>query len=89
MITGVRPNPFNPRTEIFYFVPATTAVELAVYDVSGRRVATLVQGTRPAGEASVTWNGKDAMGRSVASGVYLAKMVAGGETITQRMTLLK
>ncbi len=89
MITGVRPNPFNPRTEIFYFVPATTTVELAVYDVSGRRVATLVRGTRPAGEASVTWNGKDAMGRSVASGVYLAKMVAGGETITQRMTLLK
>ena len=88
-ITAIRPNPFNPRTEIFFYLPNTANVKVEVYDLSGRRVATLARGVHGAGENSVTWTGKDDAGRAVSSGVYLAKMVADGQTQMQRMTLLK
>ncbi len=83
------PNPFNPDTAIRYTVPTSGAVDLAVYDVSGRRVRTLVTGTVAAGEHTVHWNGRDENGGLVPSGLYLYRVVGHGATLTRKMMLVK
>ena len=78
------PNPFNPTTEIRLDLPEAAAVRLIVYDVMGREVARLVDGTTPAGQHRARW---DASG--LPSGVYLYRLTAGAFTETKAMTLLK
>ena len=78
------PNPFNPTTTISFTVPAKMPVQLTVHDVTGRVVATLLDGVRDAGMHSLTW---DATG--VASGVYFTKLRAGKTEVSQKMVLLK
>ena len=68
------PNPFNPSTTITYGLPKAGNVSLVVYDVLGREVATLVRGTLGAGYHTATWDA-----RSVASGVYFARLVVTNE----------
>jgi hypothetical protein len=85
-----RPNPFNPETRIDYELPKATRVRLEVFDVSGRLVATLESGSRPAGRSYVTWNGRDSRGQAVASGVYAYRLtVEDGRALTRKMVLLK
>jgi hypothetical protein len=84
------PNPFNPVTTIRYDVPASGArVAIVVFDVTGRRVRTLVDGQKPAGSQSVVWDGRDDRGRGVASGIYFYRMTAGSFVQTRKMVLLK
>jgi hypothetical protein len=84
------PNPFNPVTTIRYTLPAASSVTLAVYDVAGRLVRTLVKDSmRPAGVCETQWNGTDANGHAVASGVYFYKLTAGTETLTRKAVILK
>ncbi|MBD3367449.1 MAG: T9SS type A sorting domain-containing protein, partial [Candidatus Eisenbacteria bacterium] len=83
------PNPFNPVTEIAFDLPERAEVELAVYDVSGRKVATLVDGVTEPGRHHARWNGTDGAGRNVASGVYFFRLSRGGETIVRKGVLLK
>jgi hypothetical protein len=83
------PNPFNPETIISFSLPRASTVELTVYNVLGQRVVTLVQGDYPAGTYQVTWNGTDAGGRPVSSGVYLYRLSAGSAGMTRKMMLLK
>jgi hypothetical protein len=83
------PNPFNPTTEIRFEVPRTGPVDLAVYDLTGRRVRTLVSEVLPAGERSVTWNGRDASGNLAPSGIYFYQVAVDGESRTRKMTLVK
>jgi len=64
------PNPFNPRTRIRLYLPAAGAAELALYDIRGRRVSTLLDEHLARGEHFVTWEGTDGNDRAVASGVY-------------------
>ena len=69
------PNPFNPRTEVRFSLARPGHVMVAVFDVRGRRVASVVdEYVEEAGTVSRTWNGTDAQGRGVASGVYLVRM---------------
>lgn len=84
-----QPNPFNPSTRIDYSLPVASMVDIAVFDVAGRRVATLVAGPRPAGRGSIVWQGRDDDGQSVASGIYVCRMVANGDVRTVKMVLLK
>ncbi len=83
------PNPFNPATTIFYDLPSCTTVELAIYDLSGHRVRTLVDETQDAGSHHVVWQGHDDQGNTVASGVYCYRLRTRSGTLTRRMTLLK
>ncbi len=84
------PNPFNPVTNIQFSVPANAgAVELTVYNVNGQIVRTLVDGEIEAGPHSVVWNGRDEGGRSVATGIYFARLVTAEETDIIKMALLK
>ena len=78
------PNPFNPTTQISYEIPEASHVRLEVFDMSGRRVALLVDEGRPAGAHIVHF---DADGLS--SGVYVSRLQAGSHTVTRRMTLVK
>ncbi len=88
-LAGNFPNPFNPQTTIRYDVPRTGHVQLDVYDLRGQRVARLVDGTVEAGRRSVIWNGRDDHDATVPSGVYFARLSAGGVQQTGRMVLLK
>ena len=83
------PNPFNPSTTIRYVLPARDRVRVGIYDVSGRRVVTLVDREEAAGQYSVPWDGTDAKGSRVASGVYLLRVEAGKQTLARKMVLLK
>ncbi|MBN1827006.1 MAG: family 16 glycosylhydrolase [Candidatus Eisenbacteria bacterium] len=84
------PNPFNPSTTIAYDLARPSAVDLAVYDVAGRKVRTLVSaGNLSAGRHEVVWNGRGDDGRDVASGVYFCRLLAGGYSETRRLLLLR
>ena len=83
------PNPFSEHTSLKFALPAAGSARLAVYDIAGRRVAELVNRSMDAGVHSVTWDGRDASGTMVASGVYLARLEAGGKTMTREMVRLK
>jgi hypothetical protein len=78
------PNPFNPTTVIPFELAQTGSVKLAVYDVTGRQVAVLVNASMNAGRHSVTFNAA-----GIPSGVYMVRMEAGGQIMTSKLTLLK
>jgi hypothetical protein len=88
-IVGVAPNPFNPKTTISFYVPEAGQVDVAVYDISGRMIAKLVDGSVAAGEHSVTWTGMDTRGSRVASGVYFFRMRTGSVVDVKRGILVK
>jgi len=83
------PNPFNPTTEIRYALPVNSDVELSVFNVLGQKVVTLLQGEQPAGFHTVTWNGTNSDGSSVASGIYFYRIASEGFTTSKKMMLLK
>jgi hypothetical protein len=84
------PNPFNPSTTISFAVPAGGgAVTLRIYDIAGRLVRTLVDGHQPAGDQSVTWDGRDDQGRPAPSGIYRYRMTAPDYSEQRSMVLLK
>ena len=83
------PNPFNPMTTISFSLPEPQNVELAVYGLDGRRVATLVNERLDAGVHDVVWTGLDDTGRSVASGTYFYQIKAGPYSEVRKMTLIK
>jgi choice-of-anchor B domain-containing protein len=83
------PNPFNPSTRIPFELTRGGRVTLAVYDVAGRRVRSVLDRELPAGLHEAEWDGRDDDGRGVASGVYFYRMHAGERTETRRMVLLK
>jgi hypothetical protein len=83
-VTGAYPNPFNPSTSISFTLPEASRVTLNVYDVNGRQVASLVNGTLNAGSHKVTFDGS-----SLSSGVYLYVLKGSNQTATGKMVLLK
>jgi hypothetical protein len=88
-ISGNYPNPFNPTTTISFSLPVAGTVSLAVYDVTGRKVRELVNGSLTRGAHSAVWDGSDSAGRSVSSGVYLSRLTMNGKTTANRMLLAK
>nr|MEE4268826.1 hypothetical protein [Candidatus Krumholzibacteria bacterium] len=78
------PNPFNPRTVLDFSLPEASWGELAVFDLSGRRVDTLRQGLFPAGDQSFHWTPT-----GLSSGVYLARLTTPFLTMTRRLTLVR
>ena len=85
-----RPNPFNPVTTITYAVADRSVVHLAIYDLRGRLVRTLVAGeSLPAGAHEVAWNGRDDRGALAAGGVYVYRLHTAEFVASRRMTLVK
>jgi hypothetical protein len=84
------PNPFNPQTTIAFSIKERGRVRVDVFNVAGQLVRTLLDETRAAGSYSdVRWDGTDAAGQKVASGVYLYRLVAGDFSATRKLVLLK
>ncbi len=88
-IVGNYPNPCNPHTTVAFATAGVGQVDLRIYDLHGRLVSELVHETLPAGDHEVAWNGADTTGRLVASGSYLARLVAGGETSVRSLMLVR
>lgn len=83
------PNPFVTGTSIRYSVPRDMHVSLNVYSVEGRLVRTLINGNVSAGAGQATWDGRDAQGRALASGVYFYRLKSAEEVITRKTLLLR
>ena len=83
------PNPFNPTTQIRYDLPEEQNVTIAIYDVMGRNIRTLMNERQTAGYHSVRWDAKNDMGESVAAGMYIYTIQAGEFRATKKMVLLK
>jgi len=84
-----QPNPFNPSTSIRFYLPERGRASIEVYGATGKRIATLAEGVMEKGIHSVGWNGRDAKGHPVASGVYFYLLRSGKETATKKMVLMR
>lgn len=85
-----RPNPFNPSTVISFSLPRESTVRIEIYDATGRLVGRLLDGNRlPAGPHAVEWNGRDARGRVVPSGVYFCRLTAGKERLSRKLVVAR
>jgi len=83
------PNPFNPRTQIMFDLPQDGPVTLAVYNLQGRLVRTLIDTWTKAGRHEVSWNGRDHGNRAQASGTFLYRLQTGQGAVSRTMTLLQ
>ncbi len=83
------PNPFNPLTKIAFALDQNGPVRLAVYDLQGRLVRTLVSEPMLAGEHTLVWDGRDDANQQAASGTYVYRLTADGTTLSRKMTLVK
>jgi len=83
------PNPFNPTTVINYAIPQNAVVTLAIYNMLGQKIKTLVSEQKNAGTYTVQWNGENDFGQKVSSGAYLYRINAGSFVKSMKMILLK
>ncbi len=83
------PDPFNSATNIEYCISHRVYVKMEVYNLLGQRVVTLVDGQKEAGIHRVTWDGRSAKGKSLASGIYFYRIRAGDYIFTRKMLLLR
>jgi len=92
VITGLEnvcPNPFNPLTSISFSVDRPQRVSISVFDMTGKRVATVSNEVYGAGSHTVEWNGKDSSGRAVSSGAYLVRMETEGQAESKKIMLVR
>jgi hypothetical protein len=83
------PNPFNPVTRFSYDVPKMADVQIAVYNVLGQKVKTLLSGETSPGSYEMEWDGTDGQGVSVPTGIYFIRMSADGFKATQKVMMMK
>lgn len=83
------PNPFNPSTEISFYTDQPGNAEVVIYNLSGQKVKTLVNGEVPSGTNSFTWYGDNDSGAEVASGIYFYRLDINGHQSMKKMALIK
>jgi len=88
-LNSIYPNPFNASCRIKISIPSEEPLDLTIYDISGRKIRSLVGGALEPGIHTLTWNGKDHAGRTMASGTYILNLVQGEYATSQRVSLLK
>ncbi|MBI9031224.1 T9SS type A sorting domain-containing protein [bacterium] len=93
-ITGNYPNPFNPETTINFAIPTNSSktnalVEIEIYNLKGQKVKTLLKEHKSPGNYQVVWKGDNDQNKSVASGIYFAKLKVGKNTDFKKMVLMK
>jgi len=86
---GSTPNPAQGETAVRFALPRTTAVTLEVFDIGGRRVRTLADGTMEPGGRSISWDGRDGGGKELGSGIYFYRLAAGGDVAVKKLTLIR
>jgi len=88
-LESIYPNPFNPAGTLRYSLAERSRVRIAVYDVAGRLVRTLVDEVRDVGRHAVAWDGRSDAGTDLASAVYFVRYDAGGRTVLRKAALLR
>ncbi len=88
-LSGIYPNPFNPATTLAFYLAEAGPLKVEVFDVTGRRMATLWDGPQQAGEHELQWNGCNDRGDRLASGVYFLRFAAGDVVEERKLVLLK
>ncbi len=88
-LSGNWPNPFNPSTSLAFSLSDPARTRLDIFDIRGRRLATLLDESLAAGTYSVVWHGTDQKGRALSSGVYFARLRSGEREAVHKMLLLK
>lgn len=83
------PNPFNPTTTIEYAIPQAGEVEVAIFDIQGRKVRELEKTVHNAGSYRIVWDSHDNNGRQVASGTYFYRVQFNGSQLVNKLLLLK
>jgi hypothetical protein len=88
-VLSCAPNPFRYSTGVRYSLDRDAVVDVRVFDVLGRVVAVLDHGARPAGAHAVAWDGRNARGQQVATGMYFVRLVAGAQTFERKVMLVR
>ena len=83
-LSNAYPNPFNPSTTMEYYLPNNTEISIAIYDLQGRQIASLINDVVSAGNHSIVWNAD-----AYPSGIYFVRMVAGKTANIQKVMLVK
>jgi flagellar hook capping protein FlgD len=84
------PNPSSGDVSIAYYLPSTAKVQVAIHDLSGRRIRLLADGERPGGLHAISWDGTDDRGQRAGSGVYFTRLIVDGKRIgEQKVTILR
>lgn len=83
------PNPFNPYTNISFFLSSEGKVLIDIYNIKGEKVTTLVNETFTAGHHTISWDGRDNHGQSVGSGVFIYRMKTEEGSISKKMLMIK
>ncbi|MDQ7798972.1 MAG: T9SS type A sorting domain-containing protein [Candidatus Edwardsbacteria bacterium] len=89
LFMNIFPNPSKGRTEVEFSLAKPAFVELAVYNMLGQRVRTLVNSYKNAGRHKISWNGRDNVGNEVSSGVYFYRLKAGEHNAAKKMMVIK
>lgn len=79
------PNPFNPATMIIYQLPAAGHVDVRIYNLAGNEITRLVNEEKEAGVYRIKWDGRNAFGKQVPSGMYIVKLISGNYKITRKI----
>jgi hypothetical protein len=88
-LAAPRPNPFQGRSQIAYDLPQDAPVRIAVFDLAGRNVVSLVDEVRPAGRHAVTWDGRDRAGDRVAAGIYFVRLESRDFRQVRKVTVIR
>ena len=88
-LSNAYPNPFNPSTTIDFILEHQNEIDMAIFNINGQLIQTLKSGIQPAGAHSVVWNGKNALGELVGSGVYIYSLSTPEKTVSKRLIFLK
>ncbi|MEN6445699.1 MAG: M6 family metalloprotease domain-containing protein [Candidatus Cloacimonas sp.] len=79
------PNPFTAGTKIKYALPASGKVNIAIYNIKGQKVTTLLAENKTGGNYELEWNGTDGAGKKVSSGLYFCRLVSGKKVVTTKL----
>jgi len=88
-LNGNYPNPFNPTTNINFYIGSETFTTLEIFNLKGQKINTILNDKLSTGEYNIPWEGKDLKGNSVPSGIYFYKLIAGEFNSSRKMILLK
>lgn len=88
-LAAIYPNPFNPSVTIKYVIETDSEANLIIYNTKGQIVRSLVKGAQKTGCYNLIWDGRDALGKQAASGVYILKLNIGSKTWTAKLVLSK
>ena len=83
------PNPFNPATNISYLISEQSNIKITIYNSSGQKIKTLVNGIKSAGDHSIVWNGRNKSGNTVSNGIYIYKMSAENFSVSKKLIFMK